>query len=130
MNKLIDEILKEFRNKIYGKDDALFDRSGNNVSQQVENVLIELLSKAVAQALDEVRINREKLAELEHKQWLSWTNYLVTNYILPPEIVKKWGKTWKPYKELSEGQKDKDRIWADKVLNELNQKIKKLKEGR
>lgn len=62
---------------------------------------------------------REKLAELEHEQWMRWSNYLVTNYKLPKEIVEKWRISWKPYKQLTEAQKEKDRIWADKVLSTI-----------
>ena len=44
-------------------------------------------------------------------------------------MMKKWQKNWKPYSELSEEEKDKDRIWADKVLGKLKQEQAKwLKE--
>jgi len=41
MNK--EDIIKEFRDDIYGEDDALFDRAGNNISTQVENWIISKL---------------------------------------------------------------------------------------
>lgn len=56
------------------------------------------------------------MAELEHEQWMRWSNYLVTNYDMPSEIIVKWEKDWIPYNKLTESQKDKDRIWADKVI--------------
>lgn len=34
---------ERFVNDIYGEDDALFDRAGNNVSAQVENLVDSLL---------------------------------------------------------------------------------------
>jgi len=43
------QIFKKFQNKIYGKDDALFDRKGNNVSRQVENVIDEIISLLLKQ---------------------------------------------------------------------------------
>ena len=40
----IQNKLDKFRKNIYGDSDALFDRSGNNVSTQVENEFIEALT--------------------------------------------------------------------------------------
>ena len=39
MNKETNKWIEKFRDEIYGKDDALFNRAGNNVSTQVENLL-------------------------------------------------------------------------------------------
>lgn len=62
---------------------------------------------------------KEDLAALEHRQWMSWTKYLVDNYDLPRELVEKWKENWKPYEELSEVEKEKDRKWMRKVLEQL-----------
>jgi len=59
---------------------------------------------------------REKLAELEHEQWMVWSKS-IAQVSLPIEIRKRWQKCWKPYNELTEQQKDQDRVWADKVLD-------------
>jgi len=61
---------------------------------------------------------RENLAELEHQQWMSWTEYLVDEFgdELPDELVERWEASQIPYEELSEDMKDKDRKWADKAL--------------
>ncbi len=61
---------------------------------------------------------REKLAELEHKQWLSWVQYIIKqwSHILPMELKEHWAKNIKSYSELREEEKDKDRVWADKVI--------------
>ena len=67
----------------------------------------------------------EELAELEHEQWRSWTKYLVDECEKDEygvvgfwEFEKaKWKKNWKPYKDLTEKEKAKDRVWARKVLN-------------
>ena len=68
---------------------------------------------------DAVKGSREKLADLEHQQWMSWTKYLNANHKIPIELLKKWEKNWKPYSELDEKTKDSDRIWADKIIKEL-----------
>lgn len=66
----------------------------------------------------------EKLAELEHKQWISWSKYiadqLIYKRIKPEDLLTKWHKNWKPYSKLSEEEKEKDRVWARKVLEILD----------
>ena len=61
----------------------------------------------------------EKLAELEHNQWIHLIKYLWRkNYLkklgLPMERYKQLTKT--PYSRLREHEKDSDREWAKKVL--------------
>jgi hypothetical protein len=58
---------------------------------------------------------REKLAELEHRQWAHWYRYMVAN--LTPENSERWDQqAATPYALLSETEKNSDRGWADKVL--------------
>lgn len=59
---------------------------------------------------------RERLAELEHEQWVHWTKYFLNNLTI--ENKDRWMKQCEtPYNQLTEKEKDSDRIWADKVLN-------------
>lgn len=61
---------------------------------------------------------REKLAELEHRQWAHWTRYMLDNLSL--ENIERWKRQLEtPYNELPEIEKDSDRVWADKVLEVL-----------
>ena len=55
MSSYIEEKLKEFRDEVYGENDALFNRKGNNVSQQVENFILQALQE------QEERIKQEIL---------------------------------------------------------------------
>lgn len=66
--------------------------------------------------LDELR---EKLAELEHDQWVAWSRSLVASENISTERVERWSKFWVPYKKLSEEQKETDRVWADRVMKLL-----------
>ena len=82
--------------------------------------------------MGDTKINlRERLAELEHKQWSHWTKYMLNN--LTEENIKSWRKQIGTlYKNLSEKEKDSDRKWADKVLeifNESSQEKKTVEEG-
>lgn len=57
----------------------------------------------------------EKLAELEHEQWAHWTKYMLDN--LTPENITRWKKQIEtPYAELTEKEKESDRVWAKKVI--------------
>lgn len=58
----------------------------------------------------------EELAELEHKQWMEWAKNILETEDITNERVKRWEEdSFKPYKDLTEEQKDMDREWAEKV---------------
>jgi len=71
---------------------------------------------------------REQLAELEHEQWVKWSQNLNNIEKLSPERIERWQKLWIPYSKLTEAEKDQDREWADKVLNLLHSHTKEVKE--
>jgi len=57
----------------------------------------------------------EKLSDLEHDQWLHWTKYMLKS--ITEENIKRWERQIKtPYKDLSEKEKESDRVWARKVI--------------
>ena len=62
---------------------------------------------------------REKLAELEHEQWIVWSRSISMSEQLSANWLERWRKMWIPYSNLTEEQKDQDREWADKVLDIL-----------
>lgn len=60
----------------------------------------------------------EKLSELEHEQWSHWTKYMLDN--LTQKNIEKWKKQINtPYAELSEEEKESDRIWARKTIKTI-----------
>lgn len=61
------KILEEFRNKIYGKEDALFDRSGNNVSLQVENFLKKALQQKERECQSKIKELEREIKFLEER---------------------------------------------------------------
>lgn len=84
----------------------------------------------------------EKLAELEHVQWCDWAKSISLQINDLVQIIEKydelsdiesetlfnikeklncWDSLMIPYEELSEAEKDKDRVYAKKVLDVLNQ---------
>lgn len=66
---------------------------------------------------------REELAKLEHQQWMHWSQYVAENHDIPKDLRAKWEENWKPYEELTEKEKDKDRKWADKAINKITEHI-------
>jgi len=77
---------------------------------------------------------RERQAELEHEQWIVWAKAITPElndilYKLPEGSIEadglarrleRWASLFKPYAELTEEQKDQDRVWADKTLAGLH----------
>ena len=61
---------------------------------------------------------REELAKLEHEQWAHWMKYVLgMDYKTIYKNVRKWNNQANTdYKDLSEKEKQSDRVWADKVL--------------
>lgn len=56
----------------------------------------------------------EVLASLEHEQWAHWTKYMLDN--LTDENISRWRLQIKtPYEQLTENEKESDRVWARKV---------------
>jgi len=63
-----------------------------------------------------VKFLREKLAELEHKQWSHWTKYLLLEKHDDKDRERWLVQMNTEYNDLSEREKDSDRKWADKVI--------------
>jgi len=57
----------------------------------------------------------ERLAALEHEQWAAWAQHFLSNQT--PENLERWKRQLTAtYQELSESEKEADRIWARKIL--------------
>ncbi len=63
---------------------------------------------------------REGQAELEHEQWVKWSQSIAAVETLSPNRLSWWKKLWIPYVNLTEEQKDQDREWADISLAKLH----------
>jgi len=60
----------------------------------------------------------ERIARLEHEQWMAWSKDVASE--VNPERRARWQKYWVPYEDLPEDIKELDRVWARKVLAELD----------
>ena len=57
----------------------------------------------------------EKLAALEHEQWMKWAKALMKDEDLSPERVARWKKLFVAYSKLKPEDKKDDRVWARKA---------------
>ena len=60
----------------------------------------------------------ERLAELEHEQWMQWSKAVADE--VSSERRARWEKYWVPYDQLPEEVKEQDRVWARRALEALN----------
>jgi hypothetical protein len=57
----------------------------------------------------------ERVAEVEHEQWMAWSKTVAPE--VSPERRARWRKLWVPYRDLPEDEKEKDREWARRALD-------------
>lgn len=69
----------------------------------------------------------EKLAELEHEQWMTWAKKILETENISIETRTRWAKYFVPYSELSEEVKELDLSFAQKSFNIFK---KYLQEGK
>lgn len=77
---------------------------------------------------------REKLAEYAHEAWSGWMKYmfdktlpekLYNGEVIPRDLVKRWQRQMNtPYAELSEEEKESDRLKADRMLEIVMRKVR------
>lgn len=65
----------------------------------------------------------EELAELEHIKWMEWARYLLMEEPISTNRVQRWARNMTDYKDLSELEKEKDRVLARRVIKVLKEKV-------
>ena len=70
---------------------------------------------------------RDRLADLEHEQWMSWAKSILTTEQISAKRKERWVKCFIPYDELSDEMKEHDLVWADRVLAIVGEENDKLK---
>lgn len=64
----------------------------------------------------------EALAALEHQQWVEWSKDIAETEDLSDERVDRWEEAWVAYSALSDEEKEKDRVYARKIIKLLEKK--------
>jgi hypothetical protein len=62
----------------------------------------------------------ERLARLEHEQWVAWSKAVA--HEVSPARRRAWELCWISYDELSADQKELDLIWARRALAAMRPK--------
>lgn len=62
----------------------------------------------------------ETVSEIFHEAWLDWASSVESE--VSKERRKCWSKYWKPYDQLDEEAKDRDREYALRVIHALENK--------
>jgi hypothetical protein len=82
---------------------------------------MERSSDAAQQGASELNTMLERLAELEHEQWWKWAENMMANEPgISAERIARWKGSMVPYSQLTEENKEHDRIWARRVLEILS----------
>ena len=59
----------------------------------------------------------EKLAKLEHEQWVKWSQSIAEEEHISPERLERWKKLWVPYEQLDDKDKESGRVRASDILD-------------
>lgn len=72
----------------------------------------------IAQRADKKRRIKliEKLASIEHDQWMSWSKNIASTEKISKSRLERWNDLWIPYSQLFDVDKESDRAWAKKSL--------------
>lgn len=73
---------------------------------------------------------REELASYAHNAWSGWMQWMLScspssegELTVPKKLVERWTRQMKTsYEDLSEEEKESDRVEADKILTIIQQK--------
>ena len=72
---------------------------------------------------DDEMLLLERLSSIEHEQWWQWALHLMqTEPNISAERLARWKGSMVPYRELTEENKEHDRIWARRVMEVLRGK--------
>jgi predicted YcjX-like family ATPase len=62
----------------------------------------------------------EDLAEIEHEQWVHWSQAVAGKVTGPTR--EEWERSWVAYADLTDDLKEADRVWARKVVKLLRRR--------
>lgn len=86
----------------------------------------ELVVSSIKDALEACRPDIEKISEIEHEQWIKWTQTLEKTEKLSADRIKRWKEYQVPYEELTEDVKEYDRKWARKIATQYDENVKEF----
>jgi len=70
----------------------------------------------------------EVLAKLKHFQWFEWSKKQARSKNVSDKITQLWRKNWILYEELPEDVKDQYRVYAKRIVDQLEELTESLAE--
>jgi hypothetical protein len=61
----------------------------------------------------------EWLANMEHQQWIAWSKNIINSEKISEDRMDRWAGLWKDYNKLTTEQKEQNREWAEKIIDEM-----------
>jgi len=116
LHERLNTVKEQFR-KIIGKKSLSLEKTieilltAKPLDVILEDLILEAYPTIIHDEPKEDKFKLEMLASLEHEQWIQW-NKAMTKEFQKPQL-------WIPYEELLDEQKEKDRVFARKVLELL-----------
>ena len=115
--KKIDELYTEIQNL-----KSQLEELTNNLAVEMKghsNIIVKL--EQANKVIDEIKSPEflEKLASIEHEQWIEWATSLMEKEKLSPERIKRWKSLLIDYPNLSSEFKEQDRKYARMVIKSI-----------
>lgn len=104
-------------------------RPCNDVVVNELDFLQEMINAGIFEWSPDRKNLLEALSRYEHLQWMDWSKSIAESECLSSNRMRRWQGLWKPYNELTEEQKDQDRIRAREILAILGDFYREGDEG-
>ena len=131
MSDIFDEIISKLKEKSKTiKDCGLFPECWGEVVR-LEDVL-SILQQLKQSLMEKISSGEflEKLAKLEHEQWITWSQTIADEEKISPCRLNRWQGLWAPYEILKEDEKEGDRVWAKKIQKLILEELLRNEEMR
>lgn len=80
--------------------------------------------------LTDDKVLLEKLAELDHNMWKDWALHLLSEEAISTTRVQRWARNFVDYKNLSDKEKEKNRVLARKVLRTIQEHLDETRDDK
>ncbi len=72
---------------------------------------------------------RNMVAKFMHDVWCEWSKTIAKEEQLSPDRMKRWKSQWIPFDQLDKETQEKDRKYADRLLEVLKRYFKEISRG-
>ncbi len=58
----------------------------------------------------------DRIASVIHKEWIEWSRETAHRERISEATLRRWKSRWIPFEHLPDKEKERDRIWARRIL--------------